>query len=303
MTQRVRISESLVKYLAGLLDADGSLSFSFKSDQNRPGRHFIGLMLRLASSEAVDRGGFACSLPQACGMGTVSRYGARSQFIAWTVSGRADLEMLLPRLVKHMVIKARHWQWMLETWRETRADAKTCSADEREQLTRAAKESRRSNVGPLKPKNHPTWAWLAGYLDGDGTYSYRRYHYNGYEQWVMQVSAVAHVNDIVVLEFLRKAFGGRIVDQGQSLDVKVWRRSLGYQNRAFALRFLPNVAKHSRLKRHKIDAMIHHHRQRLSVPGTKRRCCEVEGCGRPRCGHGLCSMHYQRKRREVQATV
>jgi hypothetical protein len=49
---------------------------------------------------------------------------------------------------------------------------------------------------------------------------------------------------------------------------KYWRRGLGQPNRSFALRFLPNLAKHSRLKRHKIDAIIHHHQQRLSVPGA-----------------------------------
>jgi hypothetical protein len=72
-----------------------------------------------------------------------------------------------------------------------------------------------------------------------------------------------------VLEFIQRSFGGHVVEQGQSPNVKLWKRSLGYQNRDFALRFLPNLAKHSRLKRHKIEMMIHHHRQRLSVPGVK----------------------------------
>jgi hypothetical protein len=83
------------------------------------------------------------------------------------------------------------------------------------------------------------------------------------------VSAVAHTNDICVFEFLQKSFGGLIQNQGQSENMFIWKRALGYQNRSFALRFLPNVAKHSRLKRRKIDQMIHHYRQRLSVPGTK----------------------------------
>ncbi len=304
MTKGAGIDESFVKYLAGLLDADGSLSFNFKRDLNRPDRYFLSLNLRLASSNAVDKHGFVVNLPKIYGIGSVSRYGKSSQFIAWNVSKRADLEVLLPRIIKHMVIKAKHWQWILDTWRETRAGRKTLSLEEREQLTLASSRSRRTNVGPLKPKNHPTWAWLAGYLDGDGTYSYRRYRVNGYIQWAIYVSAVAHINDILVLQFLEKSFGGQITDQGQSEGVKIWKRSLGYQNRDFALRFLPKLARHSRLKRHKIDAIIHHHRQRLSVPGTKRRYCEVEGCGRPRWGRGLCSMHYQRQRRaEVQATV
>jgi len=265
------MNESLVKYLAGLLDADGSLSFAFRSDQNNIGRCFVGLNMRLASSTAVDKEGFIESLPALTGFGTVNRYGEFDQFKTWNVSKRADLEMLLPRIVKHMVIKAKHWQWLYEMWRDLRAKQNTVSSEEREALVQAVKESRRLKHGPLKPKNHPSWAWVAGYLDGDGCYSYRS-HMNGeYRQWSIFVSAVAHVNDICVLEFLQHSFGGYIQPQGQSDNVKIWWRSLGYQNSSFALEFLSKTARHSRLKRAKIDAMIHHHRQRLSVPGTKPR--------------------------------
>ena len=230
--------------------------------------------MRLSASSAVDRSGFVASLPSLTGMGSTSCYGSAQQFVAWSVSKRSDLERLLPRLVKHMIVKAQHWQWLLEEWRKIRRlgyNERSCSDHERDALTEASKESRRTRVGPLKPKNHPTWAWVSGYLDGDGCYAYRRHYAQtiGYWQWTMNISCVAHKNDLCGLEFLHKAFGGFIVEQGQSDDLFLWKRSLGYQNRDFALRFLPNVAKHSRLKRHKIDQMIHHHRQRLSVPGTK----------------------------------
>ena len=261
------LNESLVKYLAGLLDADGSLSFAFKHDQNREGRYFVSLSLRLASSDAVDKTGFVDSLPKLTSMGSISRYGEHNQWITWIVNKRADLEMLLPRLIKHMVIKARHWQWLLEMWRTARSESKTVTLQERDILTAASKESRKLRFGPIHPKNHPTWAWTAGYFDGDGCYSYRRYG----TLWAINVSACAHINDVGVLEFLQKSFGGRIQEHGQSENVKVWIRSLGYRNRSFALSFLPNLAKHSRLKRPKIDAIIHHHRQRLSVPDTDRQ--------------------------------
>lgn len=261
------MNESLVKYLAGLLDADGSLSFNFKRDQNRVDRHFVSLTLKLSASDAIDVNKFIDSLPDLTGFGSIYKEGRNQQFKNWTVTKRSDLEMLIPRLTKHMVIKAKHWDWILGQWRDLRKTS--VSDDERKKMTNQSKISRLERVGPLKPKNHPTWAWLAGYLDGDGCYSYRRYTVNGYSQWTINVTAVAHINDISVLEFLQRSFGGSIIDQGQSDSVKIWRRSLGYQNRSFAENFLPNLAKHSRLKRHKIDVILSHHRQRLSVSGAK----------------------------------
>lgn len=258
------MNETLVKYLAGLLDADGSLSFSFKEDTNRPGTFFVGLRISLAASNTVDKEGFVLSLTEQTGMGTTHIY--KDQFMAWVVQKRADLEMLLPRLIKHMVIKAQHWQWLLETWRELRVNSKTVSLMQCNNLKAASKHSRATKAGPLKPKNAPSWAWLAGYLDGDGWYSYRKHH----GSWHIRTGAVAHINDVCVLQFLHKAFGGHIRNHNQDGSNQVWERSLGYQNRDFALSFLPKIAKHSRLKKHKILQIIHHHQQRLSVPGPKR---------------------------------
>jgi hypothetical protein len=266
----------------------------------------VSLLIYLCASEGVDKNGFVADLPNITGMGTASVIHPKDTVICnkptrqvhkinvWQVSKRADLEMLLPRLIKHMVIKAKHWQWMLDAWREKRGAR--IPAELKEALVVASKESRRANTGPIKPKNHPTWAWLAGYLDGDGSYVYSYSDRRGYNQWIMQVSAVAHINDRCVLDFLHQAFGGGIYKDPRSPTL-IWRRMLGSQSRSFAERFLPHLAKHSRFKRDKIDAILHHHRQRLSIPGPERHYCEIQGCDKPVKGHGLCNMHYTRKRR------
>lgn len=258
------MNESLIKYLAGLLDADGSLSFAFRSNDN--GSYYLGLRLSLASSKEVDRDNFVETLP----IGIISYY-QDGKYKNWVVSKRADLEMLLPRLIKHMVIKAKHWQFLLDTWRNLRSEQTLVSEEQRIKLTELSKQSRK-NTGSIKPKNHPTWAWLAGYLDGDGWYTYKQQFnkHTGYTQWKMQMGAVAHVDDIIVLEWLQKHFGGFIYNHSsKNHQVKVWHRSIGKANRNFALNFLPNVVKHSRLKKHKIEAIINHHRQRLSVLAPK----------------------------------
>lgn len=255
------MNESLVKYLAGLLDADGSASFNFKRDIRYPDKLYVLLRISLASSDAVDRHGFVDSLPELTKMGGTSRYGKSRQFVTWTVAKQADVEMLLPRLVKYMVIKAQHWQWMLETWRAHRG--RVISDEERAVLEASSKASRRTRLGPLRPKNHPTWAWLAGYLDGDGYYTCS--WLKNKNCWTMRIGAVAHKNDKHVLEFIQRSHGGLIVEHGQSKDCLNWYRSMMLSHRSFALSFLPNVAKHSRLKRYKIDQMIHVHQQRLSA--------------------------------------
>ena len=286
----MKVSESLLKYLAGLCDADGCLSFSFTPDHRRPNMYALGLQLTISSSDAVDKQCFMETLPSLTNMGKIFRSGKSRQFISWQVRHRSDLEKLLPRLTKHMVLKARHWHEMLERWRAQRQKPigdRAITLEERDSLRELVKGSRRALVGPLKPKNHPTWAWLAGYLDGDGCYHFTRIHPKKNDHlgsYHIRVSSVAHVNDIYVLQFLQNAFGGRICDHSQSLNVKIWYRNLGVSDKSFALRFLPKLVKHSRLKRHKIEQMIHYlashvstigpnamhrHQQRLSVSAPK----------------------------------
>lgn len=262
-THRPQLRENLVKYFAGLLDADGSLSFNFKRDIRYPDKLYVLLRMNLTASDAVDKQGFVAGLAEATGMGSISRYGKNKQFVTWTVSRQADLEMLLPRLTKHMVVKAQHWQFMLETWRAYRGRVITDA--ERTVLEDTAKQSRRTRCGPLSPKNHPTWAWLAGYIDGDGYYTVQRKPGGWGGCWVMRMGCVAHTNDAHALRFMQTHLGGNIVSHGQSGCVWQWYRSLQLGHRSFVLRALPNLAKHSRLKRYKIDQIIHIHQQRLSV--------------------------------------
>jgi len=295
------MNETQAKYLAGLLDADGSLSFTFKRVDNKDDRFYVGLALRLTASDVVDKNGYIASLPETIGFGSVTRLSSKPHIATWVVGKRSDLEMILPRISKHMVIKGAHWAWLLEQWREVRSGGSAVSLEDRERMTAESKTSRIARVGSIRPKNHPTWAWVAGYLDGDGCYHYRRGWNKRDQSWQysMSVSVVSHVNDVCGLEFLNKAFGGTVLPVSKQPQLRIWRRSLGYHNRSFALRFLPKVAKHTKLKRPRIDALIHHHRQRLSVPGTERTFCTIDGCDVRVHGNGLCQKHYLQEWRSV----
>lgn len=257
------VNESIIKHLAGLCDADGSLSF--ESHRSYDERVRISLKLHLASSDAIDHHGFVASLPELTGFGNFNRY--HDRYNQWFVGHRNELEMLVPRLIKHMYVKARHWQWLMDYWREHRSQAKGAKSltdDEWKALQEQSRASR-LNVGPLKPKNNPSWAWLAGFLDGDGCFSFRT---SGDHH--MRLSVTEHVMDLPVLEFLQKSFGGTIKNNSRGDHLKVWWLGLGPKHASFALRFLPKLVEHSRLKKHKIEQMIHfHHRQRLTVRTPK----------------------------------
>jgi hypothetical protein len=247
------MNETLVKYLAGLLDADGVLEFTFDDDR----RVALRLVLHALGDPAY--GDLLLTLSREAGHIESQGRGGGGD-VAWLVTKRSELEKLLPRVVKHMVVKAKHWQFLLDMWRVHRSALNAPSPEVKSALLNTEALSRRERVGPLKPKNHPTWAWLAGYLDGRA---------GRYGAVPMRVEARAHVGDIAVLRFLQNAFGGTIRPHRKSRSTSVWHRSLGPGDRSFARHFLPRVAKHSRVRRHVIDSLIHAHQQRLSPRGTK----------------------------------
>jgi hypothetical protein len=262
------MNETLIKYLSGLLDADGTISFDFKNESRNNGNANLGLKVGIAGSEAVDRHGFLEKLPELTGHGYISRHGDKKQYIYWVLTSRRDLEMLVPRLLKHMCVKAKHLQRMFEKYREMRGTV--LSPADCETLREWSKQSR-YDAGPLKAKNHPSWAWTSGYLDGNGHYMFSLANKGKpgakVETRSMRVSACCHKGDAAVLEFLHKAFGGKIKPHPGSGNAMIWDHNLGLSERSFALEFLGNVVRFSQFKKHRIEQIISfHHQQRLNHP-------------------------------------
>ena len=89
------MNETEVKYLAGLLDADGSCFFTFNHD-------CLGMTISLSASKYVDKKNYLSTIP----FGQVQEVVVHNQR-RWSLSRKKDINMLLPRLLKHMVIKAK----------------------------------------------------------------------------------------------------------------------------------------------------------------------------------------------------
>lgn len=256
------MTETEVKYIAGLLDADGYIGFEFTDKR-------VSLSIKLTAADSIDKRGFVFSLPYITGFGSSCRKEKRgdwSTINVWSVSSRKDHEMLSPRLCKHMVIKGAHLQRMYDKWQEFRG--RKLSDIEIEQLKAYQKASRASS-GPVKPKKHPTWAWVAGYLDGDGSYIFScPPSHNGRPRLLIQ--ATSHINDRVGVDLLLKAFGGKVFTRGETAPhILDWKHGLGKSEKSFALKFLKKMAQHSRLKKHKIEQMLAYHNSNQGLAQTK----------------------------------
>lgn len=253
---KVILQENTVKYLAGLLDADGALSFRFNECV---GGYRLHLILHFSAAESIDKDGKFCKgLPELTGAGMV-RSRQREHWAPineWQVQSERDLNVLLPRITKHMVIKGRHWQNLFAVFSNTRG--KILTETDMLSLKQFSKESRK-DAGPIKAKKHPTWAWVCGYLEGDGCFTFKK-HPSGYGM-KLSVTAIAHRDDSVGLELLHKAFGGVIYTERKD-NCHEWKRNLGKTDWSFTTKFLPKLIQHSRLKKHKMEQMmayIHSH--------------------------------------------
>lgn len=258
-----KFTETQVKYLAGLIDADGSLFFHFR--HYKDDQYNVTLKLVVQQSLSIDRDGkFINSLVNYCGFVQfieVSKDNSNwSDANRWTVNQSNDLNMLIPRLTKHLVIKARHFQRLLDKYNDL--FGKTVTKKEMEELKEFSEISRK-DTGPLKPKKHASWAWIAGYIDGDGCYYMRNRKKNWGVLTELLVKVVAHNDDIVGLKLIQHSLGG-ILKKNEHENTYVWSHNLGNKDQSFALHFLRKMVNHSQLKKHKIEMMLHHHLQRLS---------------------------------------
>ncbi|MGD8113769.1 MAG: hypothetical protein ACQEWA_02645 [Sphaerochaetaceae bacterium] len=239
--------ETESKYLAGLLDADGCLTYSYNNG-------YLSLTMCISMSESIDKDGKTAKyLSSKVGqLYTRKREENLAVQNEWTVRKRKDLEKLLPHIIKHMVVKGSQWSLMLETFREYKAVPIT-----REKVLELREEASKCR-GPKKPKIHPTWAWAAGYIDGDGWFLCRD-RGNYIEK---HVGAVAHADHTEGLELLHKAFGG-VLKKDNKGYIR-WIKNLGNRDIVFAKRFLKKMVNHSKLKKWKIEKILSTYPQRLT---------------------------------------
>lgn len=248
-------NETLNKYVAGFVDADGTLAFHF----NKTVDGFFRIGLQFGITQIDNRGrGFKLlqDLRDAYDVGSITDVKDKNQKY-WKVAGKNDLEKFLPHIIKHMVIKGKHFQRMLEKRREL--SGVDLTQDQVDELRRFAKESR-ADTGSTRYKKNASPAWLAGYIDGDG---YLRC--SGREHWLK-----IHVqkSDVCSVELIQRTYGGKIYDTAKE-NIKEFRLNFGASFYGIATKVLKAIIPHLRLKRHDAEMILYWHKQRLNEKNPK----------------------------------
>lgn len=241
------MKETDIKYLAGLLDSDGSFGFDFQKD-------FVYMVINLDLSLSIDKDGKyskwlseTLEVPRHAWQRETGSPGYKVK-----IQKSSVINTLIPRLLKYLVIKGQHCQRIFEMTRKLKGVKLTPKRIE--ELKEFSIWSRKQ-VGPVKSREWLSRAYVAGYLDGDGCYQ------NKESSGTYRITATAHKDDDIVIKLLLKQYGGYLSYQD---DVIRWHRALGKSNRSFAIPFLRDMVNHSRLKKHKIESLLSRHSQRLS---------------------------------------
>lgn len=255
-TRTKDITEELCKYTAGFFDSDGTICFYF----NKTKEGHFRIAMRASCCQIDNRGRGFKLLESFCedfGVGNLmkrdTRYESDKPQLVWNIASLEHLEWFIPKIAKHMVIKGKHFMWMLETRRKLAGVDLT--EEQVKELKAKAKESR-LNTGSLKPKNYPSPAWLAGYVDGDG---YLRS--SGREQWL---KVGFWKPDKPGCDLIARAYGGSFYERKSKQNVLEYRLLLGASFYGTAKKLLKSLIPHLRLKRHDAEMILYWHKQRLN---------------------------------------
>lgn len=268
-------SEQLNKYLAGLIDADGSFFLYFL--KGRSGETYTPYcFFSLSLSESSDKDFILLkALRDFYNLGKVTvqlRDGVRVGH--WHLASR-ETRILSNKILKHLRLKAKHLDNLL--WVQEELRGVKLSEENVEELKDFSKCSRINSTWLKEPK-HPSWTWLAGFLDGDGHYRCRVNRkvfvkrdgqFRNHNQLV--ISATSCDSDRSILDFISNHIGGSVK---YSSGYPTWTMGLGRSSEKRSLPFLKQMRKYSclRLKYSIIEDMIKFHEdksQRLSESGAK----------------------------------
>lgn len=223
------------KYLAGLVDADGT--FGVRFFRRREGDFRPACFFEVAQAPKKDQVLYA--LQESFG-GSVSRRNGMTDFggepgSSWSLP-HTEAKKILARIEKFLVVKRGRVPLYLKYLNEvSRVPADLLPAHQRQLRTALAVQY------PLP--NYPARKWLAGYFDGDGCFASRVVQRTGFSYLSARITA--HKDADAGVQLLHKAFGG-IVNYSKGEHLPCWVLHLPPSK---AKQFIEFFAKHLVIKR------------------------------------------------------
>lgn len=253
-------SEQLNKFVAGLFDADGYISFDFCRNK-----------IQLQCGIVLIDENLIYSLQKHYKMGTIivtdGKLASHSTFYKWAMRSK-ESKKFFNLIGKHLRIKATHFRNLVNI--HTELEEETLQEDMISSLKEISKESRKNSKWLRHPK-HPSYAWVSGYLAGDGHFEFKKGTKRNPREVVARASSVCHKDDCFIQYFLKTAFGGSVTTSHGG-DHYIWRVSLGRGSAKFAVDFLKKLRLYMCMERKfiVIDDLIKFHEQ-----PAETKCCEV----------------------------
>jgi len=216
------------KYVAGLIDSDGSIHFSSINDNWKP-----TLVITICQKQSQST--VLYDMKELFGGRIYVKVVKESSYIYYTLIGKAA-KALLSRVVKYMVIKRTYSLWCLEMT--------TLPVKNKDEFRDRVKEARKTQSLPLP--NFPTRKWLAGYFDGDGCISVSKVNPTTGNAHLV-VTIAAHNDDLAGLSIIHKNFGGYLYPIANGRCTQ-WRLTEIHQIEKFIEYFCKHsIIKHTQL--------------------------------------------------------
>lgn len=188
-----RLSE---KYIAGFLDADGSIMMK-RSGANKQ-------MVSLSFSQKTSQDKVLWLIQKSLDAGYIRIKTIKNvEYSELCIVGK-KAEMALNRIKQHLVIKKRYADCIL--------DAIFRWTPKNNELIKAWLKAERK-VRSLPLPNQPSRKWLAGYIDGDGSFV-PSVRYKGAAEFKLSIGAWKY--DTEGIELIQKVFGGKINRHGEN---------------------------------------------------------------------------------------
>lgn len=179
------------KYIAGFLDADGSISLGFYGNNRTP-------QLKVGFSQRTDRDEVLYRIQEVTG-GTIDNVQIKGgSYTRLNIFAKVAVHGLLNRILKYLVIKRHYAGVALEISRQKALDVEATKFLLRQQR----------RIKSLPIPNFPSRKWMAGYIDGDGCFSTTKIRQNGSTSIYFKLCSSAY--DSEGIELIQKAFGGNI---------------------------------------------------------------------------------------------